>query len=210
MKIQWLGHASFKIKADHKVIYIDPYAGEDYAEKADIVLVSHGHYDHSSREKIAKVRVDDTIVLTTKDNVAEIDGESFSPGDTRKIGDITITAIPAYNLEKEYHPKENPGLGFIIRFDKKSIYHASDTDMIPEMKNLRPTVALLPVGGTYTMNAKEAAIAAEKIMPQIAIPMHYGAGIVGKIDDAELFKELAEINPEITVRILKEEEEIEI
>lgn len=210
MKIQWLGHSSFKIKVGHKIIYIDPYAGEDYTEKADIVLVSHAHYDHSSREKITKVRVDDTIVLTTRDNVAAIDGESFSPGDTRKIEDITITAIPAYNLEKEFHPKENPGLGFIITFDGKSVYHAADTDMIPEMKDLKPTVALLPVGGTYTMNAKEAAIAAEKIRPMIAIPMHYGAGIVGKIDDAELFKELAEINPDIIVRILKEGEETEI
>ncbi|MEA3514014.1 MAG: MBL fold metallo-hydrolase [Nanoarchaeota archaeon] len=210
MKIQWLGHSSFKIKAGHKIIYIDPYAGEDYTEKADIVLVSHAHYDHSSREKITQIRVDDTIVLTTKDNVAAIDGESFSSGDTRKIEDITITAIPAYNLEKEFHPKENPGLGFIIRFDGKSVYHAADTDMIPEMKDLRPTVALLPVGGIYTMNAKEAAIAAERIMPHIVIPMHYGAGIVGKIDDAELFKELVEINQDITARILKEGEEIEI
>lgn len=210
MIIQWLGHASFKIKANNKVIYIDPYAGDDYSEKADIVLVSHSHYDHSSKEKISQIRVDDTIVLTTKDNVAAIDGEPFSPGDTRKIGDITITAIPAYNIGKEYHPKEDPCLGFIIKFDGKSVYHASDTDLIPEMDGLKPTVALIPVGGTYTMNAKEAAIAAEKIMPKIAIPMHYGAGIVGHLDDAELFKELVEAHPEIDVKILEEGEEIEV
>ncbi len=210
MKLKWLGHASFKITLGHKVIYIDPYAGDDYSDKAEIILVSHGHYDHSSMEKISQARVDDTIILTTKDNVAAIGGESFSPGDSKKVGDITITAIPAYNLRKPFHEKENPGLGFIIRFDSKSIYHAADTDIIPEMEGLKPTVALLPVGGTYTMNAKEAAIAAEKIKPKLVIPMHYGSGIVGKIDDAELFKELIEVHPDIKVRILEEGEEIEI
>ena len=210
MKLIWLGHASFKIMASHKVIYIDPYAGDDYTEKADIILVSHGHYDHSSMEKISRARVDDTIVLTTRDNAAAISGESFSPGDIKKIGDITITAIPAYNIGKQFHEKDSPALGFIIRFDGKSVYHAADTDIIPEMEGLKPTVALLPVGGTYTMNAREAAIAAEKIKPKLVIPMHYGAGIVGKLDDAELFKELIEVHPEIKVRILEEGEEIEI
>ena len=208
MEIKWLGHASFEIKVNEKVIYIDPYFGE-YKDKADIILISHGHYDHSSAEKVEDVMVDDTIILTTKDVASQLDGTAMSIGDKKEIDDIKIEAVPAYNIGKSFHPKGS-GLGFIIEADKKKVYFAGDSDLIPEMKKIKADVVLLPVGGTYTMNAEEAAEAVLAIRPNIAIPMHFGSGIVGTIDDAELFKEKVEEKSHIQVRILKQGEAIKI
>ena len=146
MEITWLGHASFKLSFDHKVIYIDPYAGEDYTDKADIILVSHGHHDHCSIEKIGRIRVDDTVVLTTQDNRYNVNGQAIAPGETKDIDGITIKAIPAYNINKQFHEKEHGGIGFIITTDDISIYFAGDTDLIPEMDNLHDiSILFLPM-----------------------------------------------------------------
>ena len=208
MEIKWMGHASFEIKVNGKIIYIDPYFGE-YTDKADIILISHGHYDHSSAEKVKDARVDSTIILTTKEVTPHLDGTIMNAGDKKEIGNIKIEAVPAYNIGKDFHPK-GTGLGFIIEADNKKVYFAGDTDLIPEMKEIKADVVLLPVGGTYTMNAKEAAEAVLTIRPNIAIPMHFGSGIVGTIDDAELFKEKVEEKSHIHVKILKHGETIKL
>ena len=205
MKLTWFGHASFKINTS-KVIYIDPYIGE-YEEKADIILISHDHYDHFNKEKINSIRVDSTVVVAPQ-SLNEIDALTMRAGEIKKIDDIKIIGIPAYNLNKSFH-LPNFGLGYIIETENVRVYFAGDTDIVPEIEKISCDVALLPVGGTYTMNAKEAAQLIIKITPRIAIPMHYGY-VVGTIDDAELFKEIVEEKCNTKVIIMKPQEAIRI
>jgi L-ascorbate metabolism protein UlaG (beta-lactamase superfamily) len=210
MMIQWLGHASFKIKAAGKTIYIDPYAGEPsfYSEKADIILVSHSHFDHCDGQKIKMIRGDNTAFYGPEDIVGRFGSVKIEAGQSVIVEDVKIEAVKAYNIGKDFH-KEGFAVGFVIKAEGKAVYFAGDTDLIPEMGIITADIALLPVGGTYTMNAEEAAEAAEKVKAKIAIPMHYGYGIVGKEYDAEDFKELCE-RKEIKVKIMKQGEETEV
>ncbi len=198
-KISWLGHASFKI-VDDKVVYIDPWK-LGRAEPADIILVTHSHYDHCSPQDVAKLQKEGTVIVTVADCAGKFRGDVriLKPGDSLKIDEVTIEAVPAYNTDKPNHPKAAGGVGFIIEMGGSRIYHAGDTDLIPEMDGIEADIALLPVAGP-TMTAEEAAQAAERINPQVAVPMHYGE-IVGSRADAEKFKWLCSCE----VRILEPE-----
>lgn len=190
--IIWLGHATFKI-VNKKVIYIDPWKVKE-KDSADIILVSHSHFDHLSIEDVEKVRGEGGIVVTTSDSASQLsrDVRILAPGAKINIDDILIEGVPSYNIGKDFHPRNNNWLGFIITVNGKRIYYAGDTDVTPEMKMLTNIdIALLPVGGTYTMTCKEAADAANAFKPKIAIPYHWG-DIVGSKSDAEKFKELFE------------------
>jgi L-ascorbate metabolism protein UlaG (beta-lactamase superfamily) len=210
MQIIWFGHASFKIVAEDQIIYIDPYAGEDeyYEEAANIILVSHSHVDHCDGRKIGMIKKEDTLMLTTEELVHRFDSIKATPGQDFISGRIKITVIKAYNTNKPNHP-EDFGVGYIIEAEGKKIYFAGDTDLIPEMDNIQADIALLPVGGTYTMNAKEAAKAAIKVKCRLAIPMHWGYGLVGKLYDAEEFKEIL-IEENINVIILEPGQKVEL
>jgi len=179
--IHWLGHASFLIKAAGTTIYIDPYEG-DYTEAAALILVTHSHHDHCDASKIQMIRRDDTVIVAPADCASRIGGpvRSLKPGDQAVVGPVTIEAVDAYNYKRfrspgvPYHPK-SLGVGYLITVDGKTVYHAGDTDFIPEMKRLRDKhidVALLPSGGTYTMDNPEAAEAALAINPKAVMPMH--------------------------------------
>jgi len=190
--IKWLGHATFKI-VNKKVIYIDPWKVKE-KDSADIILVSHSHFDHLSIEDVEKVRGEGGIVVTTSDSASQLSGDvrTLAPGAKINIDDILIEGVPSYNIGKDFHPRNNNWLGFIITINGKRIYYAGDTDATPEMKMLTNIdIALLPVGGTYTMTCKEAADAANAFKPKIAVPYHWG-DIVGSKSDAEKFKELFE------------------
>jgi L-ascorbate metabolism protein UlaG (beta-lactamase superfamily) len=190
--IIWLGHATFKI-VNKKVIYIDPWKVKE-KDSADIILVSHSHFDHLSIEDVEKVRGEGGIVVTTSDSASQLSGDvrTLAPGAKINIDDILIEGVPSYNIGKDFHPRNNNWLGFIITINGKRIYYAGDTDATPEMKMLTNIdIALLPVGGTYTMTCKEAADAANAFKPKIAVPYHWG-DIVGSKSDAEKFKELFE------------------
>jgi L-ascorbate metabolism protein UlaG (beta-lactamase superfamily) len=186
-KITWLGHDAFRIDAS-KTIYIDPYEIER-GKKADIILITHEHFDHLSPADAAKIQDAKTIIITEKDSAKKLSGDVrvMKPGEKLAIDTISIEATPAYNVNKHFHPKENGWLGFIIDIDGIRIYHAGDTDFIPEMKGLKVDIALIPVSGTYVMTSDEAVEAALAINPAMAIPMHYGA-IVGDSTDADNFK----------------------
>jgi L-ascorbate metabolism protein UlaG (beta-lactamase superfamily) len=198
ISLQWLGHASFKICHEENVIYIDPWKLKESPHDATLVLVSHSHYDHYSAKDIAKVAGPDTKLIAPADVVGEHgNGQAIKPGQKIEVGDVSVSSVAAYNPVKQFHQKRNDWVGFVIEVGSKRIYYAGDTDIINEMKALKNIdVALLPVGGTYTMNAKEAAEAAGYIKPKQAIPYHWG-DIVGSQGDAEKFAEMAQC--EVTV-----------
>ena len=156
-QIHWLGHASFRIDGG-KTIYIDPWQMGD-APPADVILVTHDHYDHFSPEDIRKIRRPAATVVSVRDCTEKVPGktETEKPDDRIVVDDIVIEVVPAYNVNKQFHPKRNGWVGFIIEVDGTRIYHAGDTDLIPEMAEIRADIALFPVGGTYTMDAAEAA-----------------------------------------------------
>jgi L-ascorbate metabolism protein UlaG (beta-lactamase superfamily) len=198
-KIKWLGHDSFRIDTG-KVIFIDPYQVSSKI-KGDLILVTHEHFDHCSPDDIARLKHDDTVIVTEKKSAAKIiDGDVriVKPGDRVVIDDIQIEAVAAYNVNKKFHPKADGWLGFIIETEGVRIYHAGDTDFIPEMKGIRTDIALLPVSGTYVMTPDEAVEAALAINPKIAIPMHYGA-IVGSQSDAQEFQKALEGKIEVII-----------
>ena len=204
LNLEWLGHAAFRIKTRNKIIYLDPYQLTT-EEKADIILITHSHYDHCSQQDIQKIVKDGTIIICTADSQSKIARvkekiklELVEPEMEITIDSIKIKTIEAYNPHKKFHPKSEGWVGYIIQIDNIVIYHAGDTDLIKEMEKLTGYskkgnifIALLPVGGTYTMNAEEAAKAASIIKPTLAIPMHYGS-IVGSRTDAEKFVKLCE------------------
>lgn len=200
-KIAWLGHAGFRIEAE-RTIYIDPWQlAEPDPKAADLLLITHDHYDHFSPDDIKKIRKDETVVVTIDAVGRKMRGpiRLVTPGDRVSVRGITVEAVPAYNLDKPFHPREKGYVGFVLAVEDRRIYHAGDTDLIPEMKTIRCQVALLPVSGTYVMTADEAAAAARIISPDIAIPMHYGSGI-GTEADARTFVDKCPVKARILPR----------
>lgn len=199
LDIQRIAHDTFRI-AGSKLVYIDPFKVQD-RDEADVVLLTHDHFDHLSPDDLAKVCTPETEIVASplcKDAVKSLKPKAaifLEAGKKAKLSGIEIEAVPAYNINKfkapgePFHPKENGGLGFILQMDGTRVYHAGDSDFIPEMKFIRCDVALLPVSGTYVMTPEEAAEAVAAIQPRIVIPMHYGA-IVGSEADAAKFKSL--------------------
>jgi len=198
-KIVWLGHDAFRVDAS-KTIYFDPY-GITGGPKADLILISHEHFDHCSPDDVAKVQKAGTVIVTEKNSAKKLGGDVrvIKPGDAVDVGGIRVTGVPSYNTDKEFHPRKNAWLGFIVEVDGVKIYHGGDTDFIPEMKDFKVDIALIPVSGTYVMTSEQAVKAALAIKPQLAIPMHYGA-IVGDEKDALQFKKGLE--GKVAVRIL--------
>jgi L-ascorbate metabolism protein UlaG (beta-lactamase superfamily) len=198
INIFWTGHDGFRLEHENKIIYIDPFKlNEKYNDKNDasIILITHNHFDHLSIEDINKIIKKDTKIICS-DECIEIltnnykDNEilPLKPKDKTTVENIIITGVEAYNTNKNFHPKEDKKVGYIITINHINIYHTGDTDLIPEMNNLTPDIAFVPVSGTYVMNAIEAAKATNELIKpkKIAIPMHYGS-IVGTIEDAESF-----------------------
>ncbi|GBD98873.1 metal-dependent hydrolase [bacterium BMS3Abin07] len=201
--IHWLGHDTFRIDGE-KVIYTDPFKLKK-SGRADIILVTHEHYDHCSPEDIAKIQNEDTVIVATPDCAGKLRGtvKTVKPGDKLSVKGIEIEAVPSYNTNKRFHPRDKGWVGYIFTVNGKRIYLAGDTDYIPEMKNFKDIdIALLPVSGTYVMTAEEAVKAALAIRPKIAVPMHYGS-IVGDKSDAERFA--GALKGQVEVVILKEE-----
>ena len=192
VEITWFGHASFRVVGSTGVVYIDPWklSDPDCNNDADVIFVSHSHYDHCSGDDIAKILHDGTTVIATGDTVRQLGyGEVVSPGEKKSVNGISVEFVKAYNIGKKFHPSENGWCGCVITLDGKRIYYAGDTDLIPEMEELVDIdLALLPVGGTYTINPTEAAEASKKIGCRWAIPYHWG-DIVGTAKDAKKFAE---------------------
>ncbi len=198
----WWGHDGFRIDTE-KTIYFEPYQIEGGPE-ADLILVSHDHFDHCSPEDVAKIQGEKTVIVTEKDSAKKLSGDVqvIKPGDSLTIDGVKIEAVPSYNTDKDFHPKGNNWLGFVVEIDGVKVYHTGDADFIPEMNDLEVDIAFIPVSGTYVMTSEQAVQAARAINPKVAIPMHYGA-IVGEEQDALDFKKALE--GEIEVRVLKKQ-----
>lgn len=203
--IEVLRHSSIRIDK-HLIMYFDPYKIEEEGHDADIIFCTHSHYDHFSEEDILKIKNDRTILVAPEDCFTKAMKIGFNedriftvePNENYEILGIKFETVPAYNIEKQYHPIENGWVGYILEINDIHYYIAGDTDLTPEAKSVTCDVALVPIGGRYTMNAKEAASLINTIEPQIAIPTHYGE-IIGTHEDAELFKKL--VKEDIKVKL---------
>ena len=232
IEIKWLGNSGFLIAPkgvpsntqrgtsegkSNKIIYIDPYNILEGTEKADLILLTHSHYDHCSIVDINKIIKKGTKIILpadcqskiTKFNVP-IDIQIVESGQELNVGEINLCVLPAYNIDKPFHKKEDDWVGYLIKMRGVIVYHAGDTDVIPEMQKLtgynqgdKEFVALLPVGGRFTMSVEEALEAVKLIKPSLAIPMHYGS-VAGTVNDAKEFVELCE-KEEINATILEKE-----
>lgn len=204
--IQVLCHSSVKMSKE-KVIYIDPFKIDKNYNDADIIFITHDHYDHYSEEDIDKVKKQDTVIVVPKELSAKVLRKGFrqdhiiivEPNKKYMAEDIAFTTVPAYNTNKKFHPKENGWIGYIIKIKGVKYYIAGDTDITEENKKVECDVAFVPVGGTYTMNFKEAACLINEIKPKISVPIHYGS-IVGTNQDAIDFSKL--LYPQIECKIL--------
>ena len=199
---------SIRIETGKGVIYIDPFEMEEAPHDAAFILITHDHYDHFSPESIEKAAAENTVLVVPEKmdkKAGEVAGAvgrivTVKPGIAKTIDNLELETVPAYNTLKPFHPKSAEWVGYILRVDGKRIYIAGDTDATKEAKAVKCDIALVPVGGTYTMDAKKAAELVNTIRPEVAIPVHYG-GIVGSPKDGELFAELVKSPTKVELKI---------
>jgi L-ascorbate metabolism protein UlaG (beta-lactamase superfamily) len=208
-RFTWFKQSAFLWRGDGISVYIDPW-GVTTDDPADAVFVTHAHSDHFQKDEIERLSRRGTKIVAPRDVANELSGDvtAVAPGDSLDVAGIKVQAVPAYNVVEERlenHPKANGWVGYILTLGSTTYYHAGDTDHTPELARLRADVAFLPIGGTYTMDATEAAGLAKAISPQVAVPMHYGF-VVGTPADAERFA--AQADP-VKVEILKPENPFE-
>ena len=204
--IEVLCHSCIKFNKE-EVIYFDPFKIEKNYNDADLIFITHDHYDHYSEEHIHKVIKERTIIVAPEDMLTKLLKKGFErenillvePNEKYRVRGIEFKTIPAYNVNKQFHPKANEWVGYLIELDGVIYYIAGDTDITEENKKVKCDVAFVPVGGTFTMDYKEAAELINEIKPKIAVPTHYGS-IVGEKSDGVSFSKL--VSPEIKVEIL--------
>jgi L-ascorbate metabolism protein UlaG (beta-lactamase superfamily) len=203
-RFTWFKQSAYRWDGDGATVYIDPWGVPEGAPEADVIFITHAHDDHFQPEEIQRLTGKATQIVAPRDIAAELSGnvQPVSPGDTVEAGGIKGQAVPAYNIAEErleMHPKENGWVGYLLQLGDTTYYHAGDTDHLTDLETISPQVAFVPVGGTFTMNASEAAGLVRIMSPQLAVPMHYGF-VVGSPSDAERFRQ--EADP-VKVEILK-------
>jgi L-ascorbate metabolism protein UlaG (beta-lactamase superfamily) len=185
--IRWLGHASFRLDDQESAIYIDPWKLPSNSPPANLILITHSHFDHLSLPDIERIATAETVVVATPDSSKQLPMKTLEavPAQSLTAGKWQIGAVAAYNTSASFHPRSNSWVGYTIRLrDGTVVYHSGDTDLTPELKKVKADIALLSCGGTYTMNGLQAGAAANRIEPRLVIPMHWG-DIVGTRKDAE-------------------------
>ncbi|HXF56251.1 MAG TPA: MBL fold metallo-hydrolase [Actinomycetota bacterium] len=199
----WFKQSAFLWRGDGLNVYIDPW-GVTVADPADVIFITHAHFDHFSKEDIERVRKEGTKIVAPRDVAQELSGDvtAVRPGDSVEVAGVKATAVPAYNVVEgrlDFHPKRNEWVGYVLTLGGHTYYHAGDTDHAPELDEVRADVVFLPIGGTYTMEVGEAAGLARRISPQLAVPMHYGfVEGVGRASDGDRFaREAAPVRVEL-------------
>ena len=206
--IEWLGHAGFRVRVGRATVYIDPYRVAEDAPQADLILITHGHYDHFSPQDVERLTKRETWLVGPAAVAERVNGQvhRIEPGealDDELVRGIHVNAVAAYNTSKRdadgkpFHPRDAGWVGYELNVRGERLYHSGDTDVIPEMDSVTGVdVALLPVSGVYVMTAQEAAEAARRLQPRVAVPMHWGSHI-GTEHDARTFAEKAPVEVQI-------------
>jgi L-ascorbate metabolism protein UlaG (beta-lactamase superfamily) len=195
-RFTWIKNSAFRWQDEGLTLYIDPWGVAEDAPEADVILITHGHYDHFSPEDIDRVRGANTQIVAPRDTAAELSGnvQIVAPGDTVEAGGLKIQAVPAYNIAEDRldkHPKASGWVGYLLQLGDTSVYHAGDTDHLTELETVGAQVAFVPVGGTFTMDASEAATFVRAMSPGLAVPMHYGY-VAGTPADGDRFQKEAD------------------
>lgn len=178
-RFTWFRQAAMRYAGDGLTIYFDPWGTAEGDAPADVILITHAHFDHFQPHEIERLRTPDTKILAPVDVAKDLDGEvtPVAPGQTYEAAGVKVETVPAYNIAEErldMHPKKNRWVGYLVELEGRTYYHAGDTDALPELETLATDVAMVPIGGTYTMDWEEAAGLVKRMEPQLAVPMHYG------------------------------------
>jgi L-ascorbate metabolism protein UlaG (beta-lactamase superfamily) len=194
-RFTWFRQSALRWSGEGGTIYIDPWGTPDDARPADLILITHAHFDHFQPDEIERLRTDHTQLVAPRDVADELKGSvtPVAPGETHQVAGVSFSTVPAYNTRDEaleFHPRSNGWVGYVLDLGGVSCYHAGDTDHAPELDEVRADVAFLPIGGTYTMDVDEAAGLARSITPSTAVPFHYGF-VVGSPSDGERFRQAA-------------------
>ena len=203
MKISINKHSSIKVESD-KITYFDPFLIEEESHDADIIFITHDHFDHFSIDDIKKIEKEDTVFVIPDNMYNLLGGENvvvLNPNEKTEIEEYEVVTLPSYNVGKQFHPKEKGNLAYIVTIEGQRVFVAGDTDSNPDNENIKVDIALVPVGGKYTMDYKEAANLINKIKPKKAIPTHYGTNDIGDKKDGERFKELVDKDIEVELLI---------
>ena len=194
-RLTWFQQAAFRWQDDERTIYVDPWGTPEGAPVADVIVITHAHHDHFCIEDITRLSTSTTKLVAPHDVAAELKGDvtPVAPGESHEVGGLRLTTVPAYNTREEaldFHPKAKRWVGYVLELGGRSFYHAGDTDHAPELDGVRSDVALVPIGGHFTMNADEAAGLVREMAPGLAVPMHYGF-VVGSASDGQRFRDAA-------------------
>jgi L-ascorbate metabolism protein UlaG (beta-lactamase superfamily) len=177
-RITWFRQSAFRWRGDGLVLYVDPWGITDDVP-ADVILITHAHFDHFQPHEIERLRTGSTKLVAPRDVARELSGDvtAVGPGESHEVGGVRFQTVPAYNVAEDrldMHPKVNGWVGYVLEFEGTGYYHAGDTDALPELETLKTDVAMVPIGGTYTMDAEEAGAFVRSVSPRLAVPMHYG------------------------------------
>jgi L-ascorbate metabolism protein UlaG (beta-lactamase superfamily) len=194
-RLTWFRQASFLWRDTERTIYIDPWGTPEDAPPADVIVITHAHQDHFCIEDIERLSTQSTKLAAPHDVAKELSGDvtAVGPGESHDLAGLKVTTVPAYNTREEaldFHPWANRWVGYLLELDGSTYYHAGDTDHAPELDAIRSDVAMVPIGGYYTMNPEEAAGLVRAMQPGLAVPMHYGF-VAGQVSDADRFRDAA-------------------
>ncbi len=197
----WFRQSAFRWQGDGPVVYIDPWGVTDDVP-ADVILITHAHFDHFQPHEIERLRTTSTRLVAPRDVAKELSGDvtAVAPGESHEVAGVRVQTVPAYNIAEgrlDMHPRRNDWVGYVLELGGHAYYHAGDTDALPELETLKTDVAFVPIGGTYTMDWKEASGFVKAMSPQLAVPMHFGF-VVCSPSHADLFvKEAAPVAVEV-------------